>query len=377
MSICFYGGLLLWRDVFGRPSHPAGKRAGCGGAVAPAGDGPMSRLWGAGLILLMLVGIGLPGPAVAEADAVRIAQPYGLVYLPSYVAVDRGLIEKHAAAAGLGKVTVSLTRLASGPAGSDMLLAGDADLAMGGFGPALTLWDRTRGAQKVKAMMPLCSSPIFLVSSDPRIHTLRDFTDNDRIAVSAIKVTDQAITLQMAAAQEWGWEQRFRLDPLTVAMSNPDGLAAILGGLSEVRNHATIIPFAVTELESGKAHLVMTSDEFLEPGSSSVLTYATARFHDGSPKLYAATVAAFEEAIAFINAHPHEAAEIYVAREPQKRELGWVEAMITDPKKIVYSATPRGLKQHADFMHRVGTLRTQADSWRDLFWDNMADKAGS
>jgi NitT/TauT family transport system substrate-binding protein len=160
-------------------------------------------------------------------------------------------------------------------------------------------------------------------------------------------------------------------------MSNPDGLAAILGGLSEVRNHATIIPFAVTELESGKAHLVMTSDDFLEPGSSSVLMYAGVRFHDGSPKLYAATVAAFEEAIAFINEHPRDAAEIYVAREPQKRELAWVEAMITDPKKIIYSATPRGLKQHADFMHRVGTLRTQPDSWKDLFWDNMADKPGS
>jgi NitT/TauT family transport system substrate-binding protein len=326
---------------------------------------------------LMLLGLTTAHRARAEADAVRIAQPYGLVYLPSYVAIDRGLIEQHAAAAGLGSVKVSLTRLASGPAGSDMLLAGDADLAMGGFGPALTLWDRTRGAQKIKAVMPLCSSPIFLVSADPRIRTLRDFTEADRIAVSAIKVTDQAITLQMAAAREWGWEQRFRLDSLTVAMSNPDGLAAILGGLSEVRNHATIIPFAVTELESGKAHLVMTSDDFLEPGSSSVLVYGTARFHDGSPKLYAATVAAFEEAIAFINAHPHEAAQIYVAREPQKRDVGWVEAMITDPTKITYSATPRGLKQHADFMHRMGTLRTRPESWKDLFWDNMADKPGS
>lgn len=328
-------------------------------------------------LALLLTAAWHSGAARAEADAVRIAQPYGLVYLPSYVAVDRGMIEQHAAAAGLGHVTVSLTRLASGPAGSDMLLAGDADLAMGGFGPALTLWDRTRGAQKVKGVMPLCSSPIFLVSSDPRIRSLRDFTDADRIAVSAIKVTDQAITLQMAAAKEWGWEQRFRLDSLTVSMSNPDGVAAVLGGLSEVRNHATIIPFAVTELESGKAHLVMTSEDYLEPGSSSVVMYAGARFHDGSPKLYAATAAAFEEAIDFINAHPHEAAQIYVAREPQKRDLAWVESMITDPKKITYSATPRGMQAHADFMHKVGTLKNVAESWKDLFWDNMAGKPGS
>jgi NitT/TauT family transport system substrate-binding protein len=350
--------------------------------MAAEGDGQVSRAgrFGRalpGFVLLLAALAAMPGAARAEADTVRIAQPYGLVYLPSYVAVDRHLIEQHAAAAGLGKVSVTLTRLASGPAGSDMLLAGDADMAMGGFGPALTLWDRARGAQKVKAMMPLCSSPIFLVSSDPRVHSLRDFSDADRIAVSAIKVTDQAITLQMAAAKEWGWEQRFRLDSLTVSMSNPDGLAAILGGLSEVRNHATIIPFAVTELESGKAHLVMTSEDYLEPGSSSVLMYAGARFHDGSPKLYAATAAAFEEAIDFINAHPREAAEIYLAREPQKQGIAWVEMMITDPKKITYSATPRGLKAHADFMHQIGTLKNTAGSWQDFFWENMAGKDGS
>ena len=93
----------------------------------------------------------------------------------------------------------------------------------------------------------------------------------------------------MAAAKQWGWDQRFRLDPLTVSMSNPDGQAALLGGLSEIRNHATIIPFSISELESGRAHLVMSSDDVLEPGCTSVVVYAPARFHDPKPKPYAAT----------------------------------------------------------------------------------------
>jgi NitT/TauT family transport system substrate-binding protein len=319
----------------------------------------------------------MPRPAQAEAAAVRIAQPYGLLYLPSYVAADRHLIEQRAAAAGLGTVTVSLTRLASGPAGSDMLLAGDADLAMGGFGPALTLWDKTKGNQKVRGVLPLCGSPMMLTSTDPRIHGIRDFTDNDRIAVSAIKVTDQAITLQMAAAREWGWDARFRLDSLTVAMSNPDGQAALLGGLSEVRNHATIIPFSIAELESGKAHLVMTSDDVMDPGATSVVVYASARFHDPNPKLYAAVAQAFEDAIDFINANPREAAEIYIAREPRKEGVAWIETMIRDPARVRYNATPRGMQAHADFMHAVGTLKNKVESWKDLFWDNMWGKGGS
>lgn len=331
------------------------------------------RLW---IPLSLILGL-LPHLAHAEADTVRIAQPYGLVYLPSYVVVDRHMIEDRAAAAGLGPIKVTLTRLASGPAGSDMILAGDADLATGGFGPAMTLWDKTKGAQKVRGVLPLCSSPILLLSTDPRIHSIEDFTDKDRIAVSAIKVTDQAITLQMAAAKRWGWDQRFRLDSLTVSMSNPDGLAAILGGLSEVRNHATIIPFSIAELESGKTHLVLSSDDVLEPGSSSVVVYASARFHDPNPKLYAATAQAFEDAIDWINSHPHEAAEIYIGREPQKNGIDWIEHMIRNPRTIQYSATPRGIQTHADFMHNVGTLKNKAESWKDLFWENMATKDGS
>jgi len=327
--------------------------------------------------LALLLALALPHPARAEADTVRIAQPYGLVYLPSYVVVDRHMIEDRAAAAGLGPITVTLTRLASGPVGSDMLLAGDVDLAMGGFGPALTLWDKTKGTQKVRGMLPLCSSPMLVLSSDPRIHSIKDLTEKDHIAVSAIKVTDQAITLQMAAAKEWGWDQRFRLDSLTVAMSNPDGQAAILGGLSEVRNHATIIPFSIAELESGKVHQILSSEDVMEPGSTSVVVYASAQFHDPNPKLYAATAKAFEDAIDWINTHPREAAAIYIAREPRKEGLDWVEKIIRNPENITYSATPRGMQVHADFMHHVGTLKNQALSWKDLFWDNMAAKDGS
>lgn len=319
----------------------------------------------------------LPAPAWAEADQVRIVMPYGLAYLPTYVAVDRGLIQKHAAAAGLGDVNVTVTHMASGPASSDVLLAGDADLAMGGFGPAFILWDKTRGAQKVRGVTPLSGGPILLLSTDPRIRSIRDFGPNDRIAVSAIKVTGQAIAIQMAAAKEWGWDQRFRLDPLLVSMSNPDAMAMLLSGSSEIKTHASIPPFSVDEMESGKVHVVMNSEDYLEPGTSIAVMYCGARFHDGSPKLYAATAAAFEEAFEFIRQDPHESAKIYVAREPQKRDLAGIEAMIVDPKVIRYSSVPRGTMKHAAFMHAAGTLKNKPDGWKDLFWDNMWDKDGS
>ncbi len=315
--------------------------------------------------------------ARAEVDTVRIALPYGLSYLPTYVVIDRHLIQKHAAAAGLGDIKVTYRNMASGPVTSDLILANDADIGMGGWGPAFIMWDKTKGAQKVRGIMPLSTSTIVMLSIDPRIKTLRDFGEGDKIAISAIKVTDQAVTLQMAAVKEWGWDQRFRLDPLTVSVSNPDAMAALLSGQTEVKNHFSIVPFSIMEEESGKVHRVMTSDDYITPGSTGSVMYASARFHDPNPKLYAAVAAAYEEAIAFIPQDPKAAAEIYINHEPQKREAAWIEKIIRDPKQISYSSTPRGIKEHADFMFKIGTMKNQAESWKDLFWENVHDKDGS
>ena len=329
------------------------------------------------LLLVCIAMLATPHPALAEADEVRIAQPYGVIYLPSYVVVDRQLIQKHAKALGLGDIKVTLTRLSSGPAGSDMILSGNADFAMGGYGPMLTLWDKTRGPQKVKGVMALSSSPIFLISTDPRIRSLRDFGENDRIAVSAVKVTLQAIVLQMAAAKEFGWENRFKFDPLTVSMANPDGMAAILSGAGEVRTQAAILPFAVEEMESGKAHLVMTSDEIWGGKASTAVLFGTEKFHSQNPKLYAALVAAFEEAIGFVNAEPAAAAAIYVNNEPTKKGVAWIEKILRDKSLIEFTPLPQRTMLFADFVAKLGTLKTPPKIWSEVFFDNMAGKPGS
>jgi NitT/TauT family transport system substrate-binding protein len=328
-------------------------------------------------LLLLLALLLLPLCARAEQQEVRIVMPYGLPYLPVYVAVDGGMIQKHASAAGLGQVKVTVQHVASGPASSDLILSGDADLAMGGFGPAFVLWDKTRGANKVRIVSPLSGGRILLLTNDPRLKSIRDLGSDDRIAISGLKVTGQAVALQMAAAKEFGWDQRFKLDSNLVAMSNPDGMAIVLGGKGEVRSQLAIAPFSVEMLETGKVHAIMDSGDYLEPGSTVAVLFGSAKFHDGSPKLYAATAAALEEAFAFIHDHPHEASEMFVAREPQKQGVAWIEAMIKDPTRIYYNSTPKGLMRNAEFMVSAGTMKTKPESWKDLVWDNLWGKDGS
>ena len=35
------------------------------------------------------------------------------------------------------------------------------------------------------------------------------------------------------------------------------------------------------------------------------------------------------------------------------------------------------MQEHAEFMYKIGTLKHQAASWKELFWDNEAGKPGS
>jgi ABC-type nitrate/sulfonate/bicarbonate transport system substrate-binding protein len=106
-----------------------------------------------------------------------------------------------------------------------------------------------------------------------------------------------------------------------------------------VRNHAAIIPISMAETELDKALPVLSSDDVRKPGASSGVVYASARFHDSNPKPYAERrhsvyLAAVENALEWINVHPHEVAELYLAREPQKRGVDWIERRIRDPAQI-------------------------------------------
>ncbi|MBS0244730.1 MAG: ABC transporter substrate-binding protein, partial [Proteobacteria bacterium] len=221
-------------------------------------------LFGRAAVSIIAVLASLAAPfARAETSEVRFAQLYSLTYLPAYIVYEEKLIEKHAARLGLAPPKVTANKMSSGPGANDALLSGNVDIAMGGLTVLLTLWDKTQGSLKVRGISALCDSPIYLMTVDPRIKSIRDFGDTDRIAVSNVKVTMQALTLDLAAAREWGWEQRFKLDPLTVAMSHPTAVAALRSGKLEVKNYAAILPYNYEVLAGGNARQLLSSFDVL------------------------------------------------------------------------------------------------------------------
>src|SRR6202030_1468423 len=112
----------------------------------------------------------------------------------------------------------------------------------------------------------------WLNTSDPKVKSIRDFTDKDRIALSAIKVSIPAIILQMAAAKEFGLAEYGRLDKLTVALSHPDGMSMLVNKKTEISAHFTSPPFQNIEMKTPGVHTVLTSEQVMGgPSTWSIL----------------------------------------------------------------------------------------------------------
>ncbi len=314
-------------------------------------------------------------PARAELTEIHVAEQYGISYLPLMVMQDQKLIEKHAKAEGID-VKVAWSKFAGGNVMNDALLSGSLQFASGGVGPLITLWAKTHGNLDVKAVAAINSMPLYLTSSNPAVKTIKDFTDKDRIALPAVKVSIQAVTLQMAAEKAFGAGQEHKLDHLTVSLSHPDAMTALLSGKSEITAHFGSPPFQEQELEHPGVHLVLDSYDVLGGAATFNTVWTTTRFRSENPKIYAAFVAALDESMKIINGNKKAAAETYLRLAKSKLSLESVEKLLDDPK-IVFTTTPNNVTKYADFMYKVGSIKVKPASWKDLFFPNAHNLPGS
>ena len=312
-------------------------------------------------------------PAQAEGE-IRIAEQFGIVYLLLNVVRDQRLIEKHGQAEGL-QIKVDWTQLSGGAAVNDALLSGAIDIAGAGVGPLLTIWDRTRGRQNVKAVASLGNFPYYLLSNDPRVRSIADFGAGDRIAVPAVGVSVQSRFLQYAAAKQWGDKQFDRLDKYTVALPHPDATAALVAGGTELTGHFSNPPFQDQALANPKVHVVLDSYELLGPNSPTVL-FATEKFRQDNPKAYRAFVEALKEAAAFAQNDKAAAADTYIRVTGAKIDRAALLKIIANPR-VEFSVTPKNTYPLAEFLYRVGAIRNKPASWQDYFFQDGAPLQGS
>jgi NitT/TauT family transport system substrate-binding protein len=314
-------------------------------------------------------------PAAHAEGQLRIAEQFGIVYLLLNVAQDQKLVEKHGKAAGVD-IKVEYVKLSGGSSVNDALLAGSIDIAGAGVGPLLTIWDRTLGKQNVRGVASLGNFPYYLVTNNPAVKTIADFTEKDRIALPAVGVSVQSRILQLASARLWGDAQYNRLDKLQIALPHPDATAAIIKGGTEITGHFGNPPFQEQGLAGNpNARIVLRSYDVLGGPASATVLYATEKFRAENPKTYKAFVDALQEAAQWTTANPEKAADTYIRVTQGKTDRDLLVKILRNPE-VQFKVAPQNTFGLAGFMHRVGAIRNKPGSAADYFFPD-AHNAGA
>lgn len=324
---------------------------------------------------LSLLTSSMIAPTLAQAEGrLRIAEQFGIVYLLLNVVRDQHLVEKYGQQEGLD-IKVDWTQLSGGAAVNDALRAGAVDIAGAGVGPLLTIWDRTHGRQNVKAVASLGNFPYLLVSNNPQVKSIADFTAKDRIAVPAVGVSVQSRYLQLASAKLWGDKEFARLDPYSVNLPHPDAAASIVAGGTEVTAHFSNPPFQEQELGNPAVHVVLDTYDLLGPNSPTVL-FATEKFRTENPKTYHAFVEALSEAADYVQKDKAGAADTYIRVTHAKIDRAELLKIIDNPR-FEFTIHPKNTYPLAEFMYRVGVIKNKPASWQDYFFEDATPLKGS
>ena len=230
---------------------------------------------------------------------------------------------------------------------------------------ACTAWRRCRRCRT-------CS-----ISRNPKIKTLKDFTESDRIAMAGAGSSVQTTYLQMAAAKEFGIDNYKKLNPLMVNLPHPEGLRALLSGSKEITSQFTSPPFQNTALENPEIHTRPQllrhhgraqhvphglGDEEVPRREPEVLQGRRRRAEGGHRRHQRGQEARRRD-----------------LREGRRRQ-GVGRQAPEDHERPARSATSsrrRRILPFAHFMHQVGTIKNQPESWKDLFFPDIHDLSGS
>lgn len=320
-------------------------------------------------------GLVMARGARAAPQLLRVARQFGVGYAQMALMEAQKLIERHAAEAGLRAIEVTWSTFRSRDVINDALLSGSLDIASLGVPGLATIWDRTAGGRsEVKGLVDLNLAPLQLVTREPTVRTVADFRPGMKITLPAVKVSNQAIFLQMAAAKVWGAEAYARLDPLTVSMNHPDATVALLSEHGEIGSYFGAPPFTQPTLKVPETHVVTDSAEILGmPASFNVLGTST-RFYEGSPGLVKAFLGALEEATSMINADKAAAAS-YARFTGDKTRVAELVDVVT--KGVTYTPDVQGTLLIVRFMAATRVLKHRPAAWDDYMLPSAAARAGS
>lgn len=315
-------------------------------------------------ILAALLAATLIAGTAAAKDQIRIAAQHGLGYAPLFIIAKKPeFIHKY-----VPDADVTLVQLAGGAAVREALLSDSVDVGGLAMSPVIQAW--AKGAD-LKLALALCDMPAELITWRPDLHSVKDLKPGDKLNVISIG-SPQSLVLMMAAQRYFG--DPHALDSRFVTLSHPDGVAAVMAHRDIVATFASP-PYVRLLLKQPGMHSLLSNHAFPEANFTFIAAASGGAFVKRA-RLYDATVHALEDAIAWINTKPEEAAA-FLAKEQGNGKFtaaDWL-AEIKQPGAR-FSPVPHGLVALGAFMAKIG-VAAKAPSYDDVTWPNLHDIGGS
>lgn len=296
----------------------------------------------------------LNGCSEKPREQIVIAEQFGLAYAPLQVMKERNILEKN-----LPGVKVIWKQMGNTTAIREAMLAGNLDVGFMAIPPFLIGWAK---GMEWKMISGLSVSPLGLITYRDELQSIRDFTENDRIALPQ-PGSIQHILLAMACQQEFS--DAGKLDDLLVTMAHPDGMNALLSR-QEITAHFTSPPYIFQELQQADMHQILSGQEVMGKEFTFIIGAATKTFHDRQPKIYRAFVKSLLEAIDLLRDQPEYCAEI-LAPQYQLTKAD-ILTYITWPG-MSYTSKIKGLDEFADFLSEQQYILKTFDHPEEIMWD--------
>ena len=289
-----------------------------------------------------------------KKDKITIAYQYGIQYGPIEIMQHQKMLEEK-----LPDVQIEYIIQPSGAAINEGVISGDIDVAYMGKAPFLIGYDK---GVPYKMYSAISGTSMGLITWDENINSLKDFKDNDKIAVVSIG-SIQHILLSMAAEKELGDSKA--LDKYLVSMSHPDAFTALLSK-TDVKAYLAAPPFYNKALKEEGFKEILNIPEMMGGEYNFIVGAVSNDFANNYPNELKALSEATNEAIDLINTDLDKSAEILAEMEGTEKEEMTQYLLIEQGN---YKNEITSIIETAQFMEREGYI-SKAPSLDEILINN-------
>jgi NitT/TauT family transport system substrate-binding protein len=214
-----------------------------------------------------------------------------------------------------------------------------------------------------------------LYTTNPNVKSITDFTEQDRIAVPTVRISFNAMMLQMMAEKQWN--DPHKLDHLTVGLGHPDAVVALSAGYGKsiITAHIAVQPFTERGLKLPGAHVIADSRQVFGGPLTQITLIASKNTKEKNPKLFETVAAALEQSIKLANADKKAAAMLWKDAQKASESIDELTHLLDDPG-FEFTSQPHRIAFFAAFLNRIGSMKTKLGDWKDLFWETAYNQQG-